>query len=194
MRGFSSSSGRCDCCCCCDRISGWQEAGGEIEQAKATLVSWLALDPLSEEAYRRLMWVHLALGDATAALQVYATCRAHLVEELQVEPSADTIALAEHIRTSGARRPGSCSARPTSAENQPPGDLIAPLVGRASAFTQLVGCYQQARLGQPQTVLLVGEAGIGKTQLANEFVAWAQAQGAEALSGHAFLLGGRLPY
>ncbi len=140
------------------------------------------------------MRVHLALGDGTVALQVYATCRAHLVEELQVEPSADTIALAEHIRTTSARRPGSCSARPTSAENQPPGDLIAPLVGRASAFTQLVGCYQQARLGQPQTVLLVGEAGIGKTRLANEFVAWAQAQGAEALSGHAFELGGRLPY
>lgn len=178
----------------CDRLSCWQEAGGELEQAKATLVRWLALDPLSEEAYRRLMRVHLALGDATGALQVYATCRACLAAELQVEPSTDTIALAEHIRTTTARRPGSHSARPTSAETQPPGDLIAPLVGRASAFTRLVGCYQQARLGQPQTVLLVGEAGIGKTRLASEFAAWAQAQGAEVLSGHAFELEGRLPY
>src|SRR2546426_174562 len=83
---------------------------------------------------------------------------------------------------------------PTPAENQPPGELVAPLVGRQAAFTQLVGRYQQARQGQAQAVLVVGEAGIGKTRLASEFVAWAQAQGAEVLSGQAFEMGGRLPY
>src|SRR3989442_13273425 len=124
-----------------------------------------------ERASRRLMLVHLALGDATAALQVYATCRARLAEELQVEPSADTITLAAHIRTSAARLPGSRPAHPPSTENQPPGDLIAPLVGRASAFTQLASCYQQARLGQPQTALLGGEADMGKTGLANRVLA-----------------------
>src|SRR5205085_4956324 len=45
----------------CERLSSWQEAGGELEQARATLTRWLALDPLSEEAYRRLMRVHVAL-------------------------------------------------------------------------------------------------------------------------------------
>ncbi|TMC88870.1 MAG: hypothetical protein E6J10_02210, partial [Chloroflexi bacterium] len=70
----------------------------------------------------------------------------------------------------------------------------APLVGRAAAFRQLVGSFQQARGGQAQVVLLVGEAGIGKTRLATEFVAWARAQGAQVLSGQAFELGGRLPY
>jgi DNA-binding SARP family transcriptional activator len=52
----------------CERLSSWQEAAGELVQARATLTRWLALDPLQEEAYRRLMRVHLALGDATAAL------------------------------------------------------------------------------------------------------------------------------
>src|SRR6202011_2144108 len=66
--------------------------------------------------------------------------------------------------------------------------------GRAAAFRQLVGRFQQARQGQPQVVLLGGEAGIGKTRLGSEFVAWAAAQGAEVLRGHAFELGGRLPY
>src|SRR5438093_10672797 len=64
-----------------DRLSSWQEAAGELEQACATLTRWLGLDPLAEEAYRRLMRVHLAQGDPTAALQVYATCRAQLAEE-----------------------------------------------------------------------------------------------------------------
>src|SRR5215469_7964531 len=46
----------------CDRLSSWQEASGEWEQAKVTLTRWLALDGLSEEAYRHLMRVHLAQG------------------------------------------------------------------------------------------------------------------------------------
>ncbi len=180
-----------------DRLSSWQETGGELEQATITLTHWLALDPLAEEAYRRLMRVHLALGDPAAAGQVYATCRARLAEELQIKPSPETVALAEHIRATVARStgsPGSSPSHSATAARRPPGELVAPLVGRAVAFSQLAGSFQQARGGQPQAVLVVGEAGIGKTRLASEFVAWARAQGAEVLSGHAFELGGRLPY
>ena len=178
----------------CERLSSWQEAAGELEPVRATLLRWLALDRLSEEASRRLMLVHLALGDASAALQVYATLRARLAEELQVKPSADTVALAERIRATAAARRGSRPARPAAAARRPAGELIAPLVGRSAAFTQVIGSFQQARQGQPQAVLLVGEAGIGKTRLASEFVAWARAQGAEVLSCQAFEMGGRLPY
>src|SRR5947209_3206955 len=75
-----------------ERLSAFQESGGELEPARLTLTRWLALDPLAEEAYRRLMRVHLALGDPAAAWQVYVTCRAKLAEELRVKPSADTLA------------------------------------------------------------------------------------------------------
>src|SRR5258708_10314357 len=178
-----------------DRLSAFQETGGELEPARATLTRWLALDPLSEAASQRLMRVHLARGDTSAALQVYATCRARLAEELQVKPSAETVALAEHIRTTTVPR-GSLSARSatTQAQRRPAGEFVAPLVGRQASFSQLVGRYQQARGGQPQAVLVVGEAGIGKTRLAREWVAWAAAQGTEVLRGHAFEMGGRLPY
>src|SRR5256714_1925494 len=177
-----------------ERLSSWQESGGELELARATLTRWLALDALSEEASRRLMRVDLALGDASAALQVYATLRARLAQELQVKPSAETVALVDQMRASAAASQGSSPARRAAGESRPPSELTAPLVGRAAAFRQLVGSFQQARGGQPQVVLLVGEAGIGKTRLASEFVAWARAQGAEVLSGHAFEMGGRLPY
>src|SRR5947209_7833862 len=177
-----------------ERLSSLQETGGELEAARLTLTRWLALDPLAEEAYRRLMRVDLALGDASAALQVYATCRDRLAQELQVKPSAQTVALAEHIRATQARR-GSPTAHPTTtAETQPPGELVAPLVGRTAAFGQLVAGFELARAGQAQAVLVVGEAGIGKTRLATQFVAWARAQGALVLSGQAFELGGPLPY
>src|SRR2546430_6403897 len=180
-----------------DRLPCWQEVAGELEPARVTLTRWLALDPLSEEIYRRLMRVHLALGDATAALQVYATCRARLAQELQIEPSADTVALASNGRAIAIGRQRNSPARPslaTTAETRPSGEWAAPLVGRATAFSQLVKSFQQARLRQPQAVLVVGEAGIGKTRLVSEWVAWARAQGAEVLSGQAFEMGGRLPY
>src|SRR6266700_1681926 len=179
-----------------DRLSSWQEESFELEQARATLTRWLALDPLSEEASRRLMRVHLARSDAVAALQVYATLRARLVEELQAKPSAETVALAEHVHATLADSRGSRPTRsfPTMVESRPPSELVAPLIGRAAAFTQLVGNFQQARQGRPQAVLVEGEAGIGKTRLAHDFGTWARAQGADVLSGQAFEMGGRLPY
>src|SRR5258706_130660 len=116
----------------CERLSAWLESAGELEQARATLTRWLALDPPAEEAYQRLMRVHLARGDASAALQVYATCRARLVEELQVKPSPDTMALAERIRALAATRRGNVPARPVmaSVESRPPVELVVPLIGR----------------------------------------------------------------
>src|SRR5256714_4299000 len=55
----------------CERLSSWQEAGFELEQARATLTRWLAPHPLSEEAHRRLLARHLGPGDAGPPLQAY---------------------------------------------------------------------------------------------------------------------------
>ncbi len=180
-----------------DRLSSWQEEIGEREQAKATLVRWLALDPLAEETYRRLMRIHLALGDPTAAARVYATCRERLAEVLQIKPSAETVALAAHIRTSAAARRANQLTRSSSTapvQSLPQAELVAPLVGRQASFSQLVRSFQQTCGGQPQAAFVVGEAGIGKTRLAREWMAWAAAQGALMLAGQAFEMGGRLPY
>jgi predicted ATPase len=127
-------------------------------------------------------------------LQVYATCRARLSEALQIKPRPETAALAARIRAIQARSPASSPARSTTVESRSPPELVAPLTGRSGAFRQLVRSFQQARQGQPQVVLMLGEAGIGKTRLAREFVAWVRAEGGEVLFGHAFEMGGRLPY
>jgi DNA-binding SARP family transcriptional activator len=178
-----------------DRLSSWHEAAMEHERAQAVLTRWLALDPLQEEAYRRLMRVHLALGEPNAAWQVYINCRARLNQAMQVEPSPQTVALAGRIRSNVARRSRSATQRDgATAESGPPDELLAPLMGRSAALSQLVARYQQARLGQPQVALVIGEAGIGKTRLAEEFVSWARAQGADVLQGQAWEAGGGLPY
>jgi DNA-binding SARP family transcriptional activator len=173
-----------------DRLSSWQESAGEWESAKATLTRWIMLDPLAEEAHRRLMRLALAQGNTTASLQIYTTLQTQLAEVLQITPSPETTALAERSRMLGAhdKRP------PDTMESSPPSQLAPPLLGRAKAYRFLVESFQRASGGQSQAVLVVGEAGIGKTRLADEFVAWARAQGADVLRGHAFEIGGRLPY
>lgn len=177
----------------CERLSALQEAAGELEQVRLTLTRWLSLDPLSEEASRRLMRVYVTQGDTISALQVYTTLQTRLTEALHLNPDAKTEALAESIRATQER--GHAATLPAiPVMRQPARELIAPLVGRATAFRDLVEHYHLAQAGQPQAVVLLGETGIGKTRLANEFVAWARAQGADILVGHAFELGGRLPY
>src|SRR6266702_1236251 len=141
-------------------------------------------------------WLREETGFDAWVQQQQNQWQARLAEEEQAKPSADTVALAEHVRAASAANRGSRLARssPTAMESPPPGELVAPLVGRAAAFTQLVGSLQQARQGRPQVVLVEGEVGIGKTRLARDFGTWARAQGAEVLSGQAFEMGGRLPY
>ncbi|HEX5417113.1 MAG TPA: AAA family ATPase, partial [Chloroflexota bacterium] len=76
----------------------------------------------------------------------------------------------------------------------PSKSLDAPFVGREDQFGTLVEAFHRARRGQTEVVVLEGEAGIGKTRLASEFVNWARAQGADLLIGRAFETGGQLPY
>jgi predicted ATPase len=63
-----------------------------------------------------------------------------------------------------------------------------------SEYQALVSSFERASAGQPQLVVLRGEAGIGKTRLARKFIHWVNAQGAELLQGSAFESGSHLPF
>jgi predicted ATPase/DNA-binding SARP family transcriptional activator len=113
----------------------------------------LALDPLSEDAHRWMMGLLARSGQRSAALTQYAACRRILAEELDVSPTAETVALAARIRSAGA--PG--------AHNLPP--PFTEFVGRTKELSAL-----QRNLARPDCRLLtlVGPGGIGKTRLAIE--------------------------
>jgi DNA-binding SARP family transcriptional activator len=177
-----------------ESVSLLYEQAGEREQAIDVVTHWLRFDPLSEEGYRRQMRLRFALGDRVGALRTYATCRAVLADELQIEPEPETMALAKHLRHTTPFHPSPSRPPYPSTRQEPPHLLDGPLIGRSTEFGTLIDRYQRVHTGQPQLVLLQGESGIGKTRLANEFVRWAQAQGANVLAGRVLQTERQLPY
>jgi DNA-binding SARP family transcriptional activator len=179
-----------------DRLSEIQFASGEFAGATETASRWIAMDALNEVAYRRKMRAHFAAGERGQALETYEACRAMLAAELGVEPEPDTAALAERIRTQAP--PVHPHIRRSEPRPHRPDTSVAFLenlfAGRISEHQALVKCYRRAAAGQPQLVVLRGEAGIGKTRLAREFLAWASAQGIELLQGSAFESGSHWPF
>ncbi|HEX2172206.1 MAG TPA: AAA family ATPase, partial [Dehalococcoidia bacterium] len=68
------------------------------------------------------------------------------------------------------------------------------LIGRDAELAALAACLDRAAAGQGQVVFLTGDAGIGKSALAQEFLRRAEAAGHRTLTGHAYLAEGQAPY
>lgn len=71
---------------------------GAYDQAQRFARRWLALEPWREEAHQWLMQLLALTGQRSAALVQYETCRRILADELEVEPTAETVALYHKIK------------------------------------------------------------------------------------------------
>ncbi len=70
-----------------------------------------------------------------------------------------------------------------------------PLLGRAEELKRLCSAVASARAGEPSTILLAGDAGVGKTRLLRELGQWAGDEDLTLLVGHCVDLGELgLPY
>src|SRR2546423_1274009 len=177
-----------------DWLSQLQSAEGELEQAIATVERWRSFDPLNEDVSLRLMQFQFATGNRIAALKTYESYRDVLVKELQAKPSSRMATQAKFIRNaSPPPRKNTCEqTRPHPSSARPLLDL--PFVGRGAEFSRLMSLSEKASGGQPQVVVIEGEAGIGKSRLAAAFLDWVRAQGADVLEGKAFQASQRLAY
>jgi AAA ATPase domain/Bacterial transcriptional activator domain len=118
--------------------------------------------------YRTLMRLYALQGDRVGALRTFHECATVLQRELEVEPSAATREEYERLLH--------VEASPLAPAAAP------PLVGRADEWEQLQTIWRAAKNSKPQWVLITGEAGIGKTRLAEEFLHWAARQGLTCVS------------
>jgi DNA-binding SARP family transcriptional activator/RecA/RadA recombinase len=140
----------------------------------------LRIDPLREDAVRRLMQLRYASGDRSGALLEFESFGRRLHDELAAEPMPETIALHETIRRNDVVRDGG-----PPAERRPAGLERAglPFVGREAPFAALCRAWDAAAHGAGSTVVVSGEAGIGKSRLIAELVARAQSQGGRVAFG-----------
>jgi DNA-binding SARP family transcriptional activator len=81
------------------QLVAYHERCGADEQAREYAWRTLHLEVWDEAAHRCVMRVLLRKGQRGAALAQYKRCRQVLADELGVEPSAETTALYEQIRT-----------------------------------------------------------------------------------------------
>lgn len=81
-----------------ERLIRHHDGRGEWTQAAAFAQRLLANDPLREHVHRTVIRCHLALGDRASALRQFDTCARLLRQELEVEPSPETLSLAAEAR------------------------------------------------------------------------------------------------
>jgi len=169
----------------------------QYQQAIPHARRWLSLDTLHESAYRRLMLLYAWAGDRSAALRQYRECARTLEKELGVSPLSETTQLMEAIKEDRAPAPPQVLEPETpSPPAQPPIQVEArrrphpeptrlALVGRPHELAILLGAYEQANT-RGQMVIVEGEAGIGKTRLAEELLQHARGLGAGVLTARCY--------
>lgn len=133
------------------------EQTGDWREALRWHEALRAQDPLQETHYAQAMRLHHRLGERSAALHLYAQCLRVLHDELGTRPTATTEALAQRIRAAQELQPIVARRAPPV----PPPLLDVPLVGREAELAALRG-------SRAPVVLVVGDAGVGKTRLVQE--------------------------
>ena len=150
----------------------------------------VALAPDDEGGVRRLMAMLDRIGDRSGALRAYEHFAEGLRTEFAADPAPETQVLLAAVRQGRGAPPG---------PSAPVAAAVSPVSGPTAAdpdFDQLVGRdhvlqllrteLRRALAGGCEPVLVLGEAGIGKTQLARHFAHAARAEGARCLVAHFF--------
>ena len=189
---FQSESLRRELAGALERLARGRGALGEWEAAVAHARRWLALDVLHEPAHRLLMALYAYSDERAAALRQYRECVRVLDQELGVAPLEETTLLYRAIQEndlppkpvlSEPGVPREPRAAPVETTNAAPPDN--PLVGRDLEWEALLGSYGSVGEGG-RVVVVEGEAGIGKTRLAEEFLAHARERGATVVTARCY--------
>lgn len=148
-----------------DLIALHQECG-DYGSAIRLAQQRLRLDPLSESAYRQLMQLHIRNGDSSSALRVYHACTSMLQSEFGVSAGELTRQVYEQLIQRGASSAPAMPSQVTSLLE------TTKLVGRHREWQQLTQAWQAAAHGRTQCFIIAGEAGMGKSRLAEELISW----------------------
>ncbi|MEO6061378.1 MAG: tetratricopeptide repeat protein [Thermoflexales bacterium] len=157
---------------CLELLIRAQDARGNLIQAIAYARRWLALDPLREDAHRRLMSLYGRAGRRDEALRQYRECERILEADLGVPPLAETTALYDAIKEN---RPAPVALAAAAALRPLPA-AVMPLTGRDHEWAAMAGALE-TWASHGHWIALEGEPGIGKSRLMDDFVVLARERG-----------------
>jgi WD40 repeat protein/DNA-binding SARP family transcriptional activator len=155
-------------------LAGAFEQEGDIAQALTYAWRGVELEPWQEAGQRQLMRLLALGGQRSAALAQYEACKRSLAEELQVEPSFETVRLYESIRDGTLEAQVGAAAR---LDDLPPAPGVPPFMGmqyfdehdadlyfgRETLTARLVGHLRKD--GERRFLAVVGASGSGKSSL-----------------------------
>lgn len=160
-------------------------ATGDPRLAAGYAEAAMAADPFDEAAHRWYMSASAAAGEPAKALAAYEALRRRLGRDLGTDPAPQTRQLHLAIlREQGGGLAGGHNGLGGGNSGGRMGDTVRhglALVGRDGEIGALRGAWTRAVGGQPGLVMIVGEAGIGKTTLAEFFAVEAAEDGGTVL-------------
>jgi DNA-binding SARP family transcriptional activator len=148
------------------QLSDRAAAAGQFDTAIIYGRALVAASPLLEEAHARLIRLYSQTGQIEAALAQFEQCHDILVRELAVAPGRELTELREALNTGN----GAMLFHPLPVVVTLPQQPGSGLYEREHELARLHTLWEQASTGQGAVVLLVGEAGAGKSRLLREFV------------------------
>jgi DNA-binding SARP family transcriptional activator len=148
---------------------------GNVREAASTTARALALDGGSNAAVRAAMRALALVGDRTGALERYEHFVRHLAEA-GAAPEAETTTLAERVR---AERIWRLSDEVPTSDERGAELRRPPLVGRERELARIVEAFVACgRERRAAAAIIEGDAGLGKSRLAEEVLARSRLSGA----------------
>ena len=177
-----------------DALAKTQTVNADWHRVIETAQRALAVDNLQEPMHRVLMQAHAQLGERAEALRQYDILRTTLERELGVTPLPET----DELRAAIAN--GNLAPITTPSASQSPINRLTearprnatPFIGRTNECAALDDVLAIAQTGHARIASLVGELGIGKTRLWNEWsshqngVTILTARGLQSTQSHPF--------
>ena len=146
-----------------EELVGILEADGDIDQAILSTRQLIRRDNIAERYYQTLIGLYISKGNKAQAVRTYHQCVEILEKEMGFDPSSETQKLYKQIM----------AREESAAEIHRVSEKKTRLIGRSKSWNEL----QEAWLGYQSgghMVVIMGEAGIGKSYLADEFFRWAK--------------------
>jgi predicted ATPase/DNA-binding SARP family transcriptional activator len=167
------------------KLIGIQEKLRDYPAAILTGEALLRLDPLNENLYITLMRLHQSNFDHAGSLQVYKNAKKVLERELGILPGPDL-----QLAYDQTQRLSYTKSEWKTASIQPSKDLV----GRQREWQRLQAAWELTLNESASIAIITGDAGIGKSRLAEEMAQWADQQGIITARAHTYGIEGQLPF